>query len=60
MILPVVDQFTTFEFQKRGSLHTHTLLWLNDKEVPTVRTTNFKNRAQQERLQAYFGQIITS
>ncbi|MEN2496006.1 MAG: hypothetical protein MHMPM18_000578 [Marteilia pararefringens] len=59
-IFPVMDTFTSFEFQKRGTLHTHSLLWLDERQVPTVRTTDFGNRSQRERLQGYLGKIMTS
>ncbi|MEN2496669.1 MAG: hypothetical protein MHMPM18_001159 [Marteilia pararefringens] len=36
-ILPITDCFTTYEFQKRGSFHSHTLQWLDANIVPTVR-----------------------
>lgn len=32
-ILQITDTFTTFEFQGRGTLHTHSLIWLDEKSV---------------------------
>ncbi|MEN2497801.1 MAG: hypothetical protein MHMPM18_002149 [Marteilia pararefringens] len=59
-ILPLEDWFTTYEFQKRGSLHSHSLLWLNSEQVPTVRTTNFADSEERSRLEEYLSSIITA
>ena len=32
-IFSVKDSFTTFEFQERGSLHTHSLIWFDETKV---------------------------
>lgn len=32
-IIPLEDIFTSFEFQERGSLHTHSLIWFDAAKV---------------------------
>ncbi|MEN2500610.1 MAG: hypothetical protein MHMPM18_004762 [Marteilia pararefringens] len=59
-ILPIADYFTTYEFQKRGSLHSHTLLWLDSNIVPTVRQTNFHNSEERKLLEGFLNSIITA
>ena len=59
-ILPISDAFYTYEFQKRGTLHCHALLWLDSDKVPTVRNTDFGNKNERERLEEYLDSIITA
>ena len=40
-IFCINDMFTTFEFQRRGTLHTHSLIWLDDKMVILINCINY-------------------
>ena len=63
-ILPNVinysDHYTVFELQGRGSLHTHSLLWLNPDEGPTIRTIDMNDQNEISKLNNYFSHMMTA
>ena len=73
---PIKDYWVSKEFQTRGSLHIHGIIYFDDKKVilrlmsnhqylitkkvPTVRSTDFSDENQRRKLAEFFDSIIAT